>query len=345
MIKIIHFINQFYAGFGSEEFADMPIGFLEGAKGPGLAFQKVLGDKASIIATIYSGDNFSNEHQNEFIQKAIAFIEEKRPDVIIAGPAFNSGRYGMACANLLVAVKEKLGIPGVTGLGEDNPGNEYRKEFWIVPTGPSSASMGKAIPPMANIAWKLGAGIELGPAAEEGYVPRGYRQNVFVGVNGAVRAVDMALARLKNEKWETELPQITYDIVNPPAPVQDLKHATIAFVCEGSLVPLGNPDHLETWNATKWLHYELPEETMEAGKWEARHGGYITDTVHADPNRMVPLNAFRALEREGAFGKLYGEYLVTTGNMTNVSTMRRIGHEMGVYLKQKGVDAVILTCT
>ncbi len=345
MIKVVHFINQFYAGFGSEEFADMPIDFVDGPKGPGLAFQKELGDRASIIATIWSGDNFSNEHKEEFLEKALAFLEDKRPDVIIAGPAFNSGRYGMACAGLLIAAREKLGIPGVVGLGPDNPGNEFRKQFWVVPTSLSSAGMRKAVPPMARIALKLGGGLELGPAAEEGYLPRGYRQNVFVGVSGAVRAVDMALARLKGEKWETELPQIAYDVVEPPAPVRDLAGATVALVCEGSVVPLGNPDHLETWNSTKWLKYDLPEETMEAGKWEARHGGYITDMVHADPNRMVPLNVFRTLEREGAFKKLYDEYLVTTGNMTNVSTMRRIGHEMGVYLKQKGVDAVILTCT
>jgi len=53
----------------------------------------------------------------------------------------------------------------------------------------------------------------------------------------------------------------------------------------------------------------------------------------------------RSLEKEGFIGKLYEEYLVTTGNMTNVSTCQKLGREMGDYLKSRHVTGVILTAT
>jgi glycine reductase len=265
--------------------------------------------------------------------------------VIIAGPAFNSGRYGLSCAGLLKEVRAKLGIPGVTGLGPDNPGNEYGKYCWIIPVGASSAAMGKAIPPMAALALKLGAGEETGSAAQEGYLPRGIRKNVLIGVPAAERAVNMALARVTGRPWETELKRVEFDPVDPPAPIADMSNAVIALVTEGGLVPTGNPDMLETWNVTKWARYHLPGETLRSGDYEIRHGGHITTWVHENPNRNVPLDAVRSFEREGKIGKVFDEFLTTCGNMTAVATMQRLGREMGEYLKENKVQGVILTAT
>jgi len=345
MIKVVHFINQFFAGFGSEDAADMPVGFIEGPKGPGIALEKALQDKGVIVGTIYAGDNFANEKQAIFLEEALNYIKKTLPDVIIAGPAFNSGRYGLSCVNLLKTVQEQLGIPGVVGLGPDNPGNEYSKFCWIVPVGTSSAAMNKAIASMASLAVKLGGREELGSAASEGYLPRGIRKNVYLGVNAAVRAIDMALARVSNKPWATELKRVEFDPVEAPPPIQDMGNSRIALITEAGLVPTGNPDLMETWNATKWLRYELPEEAMKSGDYEIRHGGHITTWVHENPNRNVPLDAMRSLEQEGEFGELFKEYLVTCGNMAAVATMKKLGHEMGEYLKTHNVQGVILTAT
>lgn len=345
MVKVVHFINQFFAGIGSEEAADTPIGFIDGPKGPGLALEKAMQGKATVVGTIYAGDNFASEKQEEFLRQSLEYIQKTRPDVIIAGPAFNSGRYGLSCTSLLKEAHEKLGIPGVTGLGPDNPGNENNKYCWIIPVGTSSAAMGKAIPPMAALALKLGAKEEMGSAAQEGYLPRGIRKNVHIGVNAAVRAVDMALARAKGQPWETELKRVEFDPVEPPTPVQDMAHALIALVTEAGLVPQGNPDLMETWNVTKWARYALPEKALRSGDYEIRHGGHITTWVHADPNRNVPLDAMRSLEKEGKIGKVFDKFLTTCGNMTAVATMQKLGREMGEYLKENNVQGVILTAT
>jgi glycine reductase len=247
---------------------------------------------------------------------------------------------------LLKAVNDELGIPGVTGFGPDNPGiDSFRRYCWIVPAGRSTASMRSALTAMAKLALKLGRKEELGPAAAEGYMPRGFRLNVNVGKNAAVRAVEMALARLSGGAWETELKRVKFDEVPPPAPIEDISQATIALVTEAGLVPAGNPDHLETRNATKWFHYPIKGDDLQQGEYEAWHGGHITTWVNQDPDRNVPVDATRSFEREGFIGKLYGEYLVTTGNMTNVSTCQKLGREMGDYLKSRSVTGVILTAT
>jgi glycine reductase len=75
------------------------------------------------------------------------------------------------------------------------------------------------------------------------------------------------------------------------------------------------------------------------------HGGYDTRFVNADANRLVPLDAVRELEREGAFGKLHETIHSTAGLGMSLSNARKLGREIGTRLKNHGVDAVILTST
>ena len=50
-IKVVHYINQFYGGYGGEDTASMGIEVKEGPVGPGLALAKNLGDEYEIVAT------------------------------------------------------------------------------------------------------------------------------------------------------------------------------------------------------------------------------------------------------------------------------------------------------
>ena len=110
-------------------------------------------------------------------------------------------------------------------------------------------------------------------------------------------------------------------------------------------MPLGNPDHMETNNSTKWRPYALSGDELTPGAFEVRHGGYLTQDVTKCPDRMVPYDALRTLEKQGIIGKAHPEMLSASGSMANLSPMQRLGREMGIYLKQKAVDAVLLTAT
>lgn len=73
--------------------------------------------------------------------------------MLVAGPAFNAGRYGMACAELANAVVDELNIPVITGMYEENPGvDACRAKAIVVKTGNSATHMRKALPVMADIA-------------------------------------------------------------------------------------------------------------------------------------------------------------------------------------------------
>jgi glycine reductase len=60
---------------------------------------------------------------------------------------------------------------------------------------------------------------------------------------------------------------------------------------------------------------------------------------------VVPLDAVRALEREGMIGHLLDELFVTVGNLGSLNAMKRIGGEIANTLVQRGVGAVILPAT
>lgn len=60
-IRVVHYINQFFANVGGEEKADYQPELREGYVGPGQAFTQSFGDDAEIVATVVCGDSYSNE--------------------------------------------------------------------------------------------------------------------------------------------------------------------------------------------------------------------------------------------------------------------------------------------
>ena len=111
MIKVVQYINQFFANIGGEEMAHVPAEVREGIVGPGLAFQQAFEGEAEIVATIICGDSYFNENLEKAKAEVLAMVKQYNPDLFIAGPAFNAGRYGVACGTIATAVKEELGIP------------------------------------------------------------------------------------------------------------------------------------------------------------------------------------------------------------------------------------------
>ena len=62
-IKVVHYINQFFAQIGGEEKADYPVELRKGeVVGPGMALTQNFKGEAEIIATIICGDSYFNEN-------------------------------------------------------------------------------------------------------------------------------------------------------------------------------------------------------------------------------------------------------------------------------------------
>jgi glycine reductase len=156
----------------------------------------------------------------------------------------------------------------------------------------------------------------------------------------------MLLAKLRGAAFESEIPRIEVAPHPVPAPIQDLAHATLAMVTEGGLVPLGNPDRLESSRGTKYFKYSIKErDDLKPGEFEAMHTGYDTSTVNADPDRLIPVDAMRGLERAGNFGRLHDYYYVTTGTGAMPAKMQELGAGIAQELSASGVNGVVLTAT
>ena len=137
-----------------------------------------------------------------------------------------------------------------------------------------------------------------------------------------------------------------FDRVPPPAPVPDLSAALLALVTEAGCVPQGNPDRLPTIRARGWLRYPLDGvESLTPEGYESVHGGFDVTLANEDPNRLVPLDTVRALEREGRIARLHDAFYTTTGNGTPVESSTRFGQEIAAELRDAGVQAVLLSGT
>ena len=344
--KIVHYINQFFAGIGGEEKADHRPESRPGVVGPGMALKMALGEDAEIVGTIICGDGYFAENMDKATAEILDMIKAFEPDAVVTGPAFNAGRYGTAAGAVADAVQKELGIPAISGMYKENPGADmYKKFVYMVPTEDNARGIKTAVPAMAKLVKEVLAGTVSSPE-ESGYMPRGVRVNFIQDKPGAERAVNMLIKKLKGEAFETEYPMPSFDRVEPGPAIKDMKNATIALVTSGGIVPKGNPDHIESSSASKFGTYSIAGvQQCDSAHYETAHGGYDPTYADEEPDRVLPVDVLREMEKEGVFKKLYDHFFTTVGNGTAIASAKKFGLAIGKQLKADGVDAVILTST
>ena len=346
-MRVAHYLNQFFGGIGGEEKADTPLDVRQGALGPGRALAQVLPEGSEIVGTIICGDNFAAENLDDITAQVVQQVKEWKADLFVAGPCFEAGRYGTAAGALCAAVQSQLGISAISGMAVENPGVDlHRHEVYIVDSGQNAANMREAVASMARLGSKLVNQEPVGRPSDEGYIPQGILRSEFVEETAAQRLAAMLLSKLKGEPFEAEVPINSAEAVPMPPPVADLSKATVALVTDGGLVPAGNPDKLPRAFSRIWGAYDIAQQDDLRGEaYEVAHGGYDNQYVQEDPDRLVPVDVLREMEKSGLVGRLHNEFLSTTGNGNPLENSRRIGREMAERLKAAGVDSVILTST
>jgi len=349
MVKVLHYMNQFFAGIGGEEAAGHEMVFLPRPVGIGAELVKNLGAQVAEFATIACGDNYFHEAEADALKAFGAAIDRFKPDILFAGPAFNAGRYGIACARLTSWVSDNWRIPVITAMHEANPGTrEIGRYVFVIQTGASTVSMAETLKRASLLLQKIitrdAAGIENFRA--EYCLPIARRFTVKTGRADYVRAVDLLLAKLGGQPFESEIPRIGAEVHAIPNLSGDLREAKVALVTEGGLVPEGNPDRLESSRGSRYFKYSLAgRDDLKQGEFVAMHTGYDTSTVDRDPDRLVPLDALRVLETGRRIGKLHEHYFVTTGTGAMPSKMAELGAGIAAEVADAGVHAVILTAT
>ena len=156
--------------------------------------------------------------------------------------------------------------------------------------------------------------------------------------------MDLLLAKLKGEPFESDVVMPKFEKVPPPPPVKDLSKAEVCLVSDGGLVPKGNPDRLSGRGNLIWTTYDINEFLPKddgAAEYEVAHTGYFAEDVLADPRRLVPVDVVREAVNDGRIGKLHHTFFSTSGNATVTKRCEEMGEEIGAEMKKRGIEAGI----
>ena len=186
---------------------------------------------------------------------------------------------------------------------------------------------------------KLVAKETIGSPAEEGYLRRGLIRDQIVEKTAGNRFVDMAMAKkrasLSNPRCRPRLSRLF-----PCRRRERILKAKVMLITDGGLVPKGQSGSDPGYCRDALGAYNIKDsDDLRGEDYEVSHGGYDTRFVQDDPDRLVPLDALREMERSGIIGKLNDEFLSTCGRSNPLSNTRRLGREMAEKVKRDGVDA------
>ena len=347
MKRVIAYLNQFFGQIGGEDQADYPPTLFEGPVGPIKQLEQ--GIDATITHTIVCGDNFFGEHTEESIERILSLLDGLEFDLFLAGPAFQAGRYGVACGTICKAVQQRYSKPALTCMHEENPGVEmFGQDVLIVRGHNSAAKMRKDLAAVSALANTILAGKPLPCAQEGGYFPRGIRHQAWPDGEAcaADRMVDMLLKKLAKEPYQTELSIPEVDPIEIAKPIEDLAHARIALITSGGIVPQENPDHIQSASATRWGRYDISGlDRLSAPEYKTIHAGFDPAAANEDPNRILPLDVMRQMEKEGVYGSLHPYFYTTVGTGTSQRDAARMANEIIPYLKKDKVDGLIMVST
>lgn len=350
-MKAIVYINQFFGQIGGEELADFEPEIREGAVGSALALNAALGSDVEVTHTIICGDNFMGSNTEEAISRIMEMLKDKKFDIFFAGPAFRAGRYGAACGHICRAVQKGFNVPVISSMNEENPGVEmFRKEMYIFKGGASAAAMRKDAKAMASFGLKLLKNEKLLPAKEEGYFGRGIREQIWLdpSVPATERVIDMLLKKINKEPFESELviPKSDRVAIAPAISPDELSKMEIALVTSGGIVPVGNPDRIQSASATKWGKYDISKlNDLVKGEYMTIHAGFDPAAANDDSDVIVPLDALRKYQEEKKIGGVFKYFYSTVGTGTTQAEATRMGKEIAKDLLDHGIRAAILTST
>lgn len=346
-VRVVHYINQFFGGIGGEDKADFQPVLRKEPVGPGMALKQMMDEGFELVGTVICGDDYFNNNMEKAGDEVMGLIASCKPDLVIAGPAFTAGRYGLACMEVCRRVQMELEISCFTAMHPENPGAEQRTEaFYVLETSGIARKVAVEIKKMAAFAKKVMGDAPTGSAHLEGYLPRGIRKNVIHDQLAAERAIRGLLLKIAGKPYRNEIPKPNIYEVHPASPIMNLAEAKIALLTEGALFPKGNPDRIESAWATKFGQYDISRfSTMPAGDFHCYHSGVNTDYINEDPNRLVPLDAIKKMESEGIIDSVYPYLQATCGCAMPIANGRKMGQEMAMNLLEAGVDGAIMTST
>ena len=151
-VRVVHYLNQVYAGIGRDEKTDLPAEVRERPIGPARLLNYLMGDRGNVVATIVCGDGYFQEWRDEVLALLETVLRESQADLVVAGPAFDLESYGLACGAVCLTAQD-MSISAITAMTTDNPAVVgHAGQLRFVPTGPAPGDMMEIVSQLCLIA-------------------------------------------------------------------------------------------------------------------------------------------------------------------------------------------------
>lgn len=119
-MKVLMIFDQTQAGLGGKESADLPLGGKMMAIGSCNMFERQLKEVGGkIVGTLYCGNGTFMNDPETVSKKFAAMAKKIQPDVVICGPCFNYGEYGIMAAKTALTINEHTDIPAFAMMSEE----------------------------------------------------------------------------------------------------------------------------------------------------------------------------------------------------------------------------------
>lgn len=134
-MRVVLIFDQGLAGAGGKGNPNVGLTLAKGGVGSALMlephFQKI---GAEVLATLYCGNQFFNEHEEEVVLKLTAMVKKINPDVVVCGPCFNFADYAKMSAMVTASIQKNTTIPVVTMMSVENTDliDEYKQQIAII---------------------------------------------------------------------------------------------------------------------------------------------------------------------------------------------------------------------
>ena len=120
-MKVLLFFDQTQAGAGGKERPNVELAVEKGGIGSYHMFERFAKDvDATVLATMYCGNGYFFENQEEVVRKVVGLTKKLGADVVICGPCFNYADYAHMSAILSEAIEVHTDAKSIVVCSEEN---------------------------------------------------------------------------------------------------------------------------------------------------------------------------------------------------------------------------------
>lgn len=134
-MKVVLIFDQGLAGAGGKSNPNVGLNAVKGGIGSALMMESHFAKiGANVVATLYCGNEFFLNNQEEVVTKMTAMVKKLNPDYVVCGPCFNFPDYAKMAAMVSASILEKTDIQSCAMMSVENGSTieEYKDKTPIV---------------------------------------------------------------------------------------------------------------------------------------------------------------------------------------------------------------------